>query len=102
MSNNRWKNKENISIQYDTTDKQKVTHNLCIQHEWVSKRYWVRNPNTKITYWMIYLYNFLKDTSKRKKEEPSGLPDGSNLLQKGMRGLFKLEIFYDLILVLVT
>ena len=39
---------------------------------------------------MIYLYNFLKNTSKHKKEEPSGLPDGSNLLKKGMRGIFKL------------
>ena len=91
MSNNRWKNKENISIQYDTTEKQKVTCNLFIQqHEWVSKRYWGRNTNTKITYRMIYLYNFLKNTSKHKKEEPSGLPDGSNLLKKGMRGIFKL------------
>lgn len=69
MSNNRWKNKENISIQYDTTEKQKVTRNFCVQqHEWVSKRYWVRNPNTKITCRMIYIYNFLKNTSKHKKE----------------------------------
>lgn len=39
--------------------------------------------------WFIYITSW-KIQANIKRKEPSGLPDGSNLLQKGMRGLFKL------------